>query len=110
MLQGLFLERFADLLAAWRQHDELRGSPTTSLVQLADSREHLDELRNEVNEIRRAFAPEPSELESVLVTTYCDVYSETVFLYARNATWSDGATEFHCACGQPVHSPVVGRV
>ena len=110
MLQGLFLERFGDLLAAWRHHDELRGRPAVSLVELADSRERLDELRNEVNEIRRAFSPEPSELESSLVTTYCDVYSETVFLYARNAMWIDGAPEFRCACGQPVHSPVAGRV
>lgn len=75
----------------------------TSVPQLAESRRRLDELRHEANEIRRAFAPEPKELESVLMTTFCGTYDETVFLFQNDAEWAGGRPRFRCICGTVIH-------
>jgi hypothetical protein len=102
MLRGLFLDRFDDLLAAWRNHDRLRVAATASVQELAESRRRLDDLRHEANTIRRAFAPEPKELESVLMTTFCATLDETVFLFQNDAEWSSGPARFRCACGSMI--------
>ena len=99
MLRDRFLDRFDDLLAAWRRHDEIKRRGAI-VSELAGSRMFLDDLRREVNDIRRSFAPEPAELESVLLTTYCPSYQETVFLYTTDADWVVGEPRFACACGQ----------
>lgn len=98
MLRGLFLDKFDNLLAAWRHHDGLRKS-SSPLEQLAESRLRLDRLREEVNRLRRSFAPDPKEFESVLLTTFCDSYEETVFLYQNDAEWVEDRPRFRCRCG-----------
>ena len=105
MLRGLFADRFDDLLAAWREHDRLRREADTPLLTLANSRQRLDDLRQTANALRRSYAPEPGELESVLVTAFCSTFEETVFLYQNDADWSQGAARFRCVCGQLVAAP-----
>ena len=105
MLRGLFADGFDDLLAAWREHDRLRGEADTPLLTLANSRLRLDDLRQSVNALRRSYAPEPGELESVLITTFCSAFEDIVFLYQSDADWSSGAARYRCACGQLVAAP-----
>jgi hypothetical protein len=102
MLRGLFLDRFDDLLAAWRNHQRLRATDTVTVKQLADSRLRLDRLRDQANQIRRSYAPEARELESVLLAAFCATFDETVFLFQRDAEWSDGHQRFRCVCGSLV--------
>jgi hypothetical protein len=102
MLRGIFLDRFDELLAAWRSHHRLRATGTASVAQLAESRLRLDDLRDKANEIRRAFAPEPRELESVLMTTFCASFGETVFLFQNDVDWSGARPRFRCLCGSVI--------
>lgn len=99
MLRSIFLERFEELLDAWRRHKQLQRAGTVSVAQLAESRLRLDELRDRANRTRRAFAPEPRELESVLLTTFCATFDETVFLFHTDADWSGAHPRFRCVCG-----------
>jgi len=99
MLRGVFLDRFDDLLAAWRDHARLRAAEGVTVRDLASSRHRLDQLRQETNRIRRSFAPEPKELESVLLTTFCSTFDETIFLFQSDADWSGDRPRFRCVCG-----------
>lgn len=101
MLKELFALRYADLVRAWLSHQDLR-SRRVPVAELADSRLRLDRLRDETNALRRAHAPEPHEAEDALLTTYCDRFAETVFLFTADADWSSGVPRFRCVCGDPV--------
>ena len=106
MLRGIFRDRFEDLLAAWHRHQQLRAAGTASVAELAESRFHLDQLRDRANRTRRAFAPEPRELQSVLLTTFCSTFDETVFLFHTDADWSASEPRFRCACGSTIEGAV----
>ena len=101
MLRDRFDTHYRDLVRAWIRHQELRRR-RVPLSELAASRRTLDNVRDEANTVRRAFAPDDRELESVLVTTYCDRLDETVFLYSADAEWSGVVPRFTCPCGDPV--------
>lgn len=83
-----------------RHHEMRRGGVPIS--ELAASRCTLDSVRDATNAVRRAFAPDDRELESVLVTTFCDRLDETVFLYSADAEWSGAEPRFTCPCGDPM--------
>ncbi len=101
MLRDLFALRYADLVHAWLSHQELRGR-RVPVAELAESRLRLDRLRDETNALRRAHAPEATEAEDALLTTYCDRFGETVYLFTADADWSSGVARFRCVCGDPV--------
>jgi hypothetical protein len=101
VLRDVFEARYRELVAAWVRHHDLRRGPAP-LPELAASRRRLDLLRDAVNTTRRAFAPDRAEIESVLLTAYCDRYGETVFLYAADAAWGPAGPRFRCVCGDPI--------
>ncbi len=101
VLRDVFETHYRQLVDAWTHHEEVRrrGVP---LHELAASRFRLERLRDLTNSVRRAFAPDGREVESVLRATYCDRLGETVFLFAADARWSSAGPDFVCACGDPV--------
>lgn len=100
----MFDERYDELVSAWNYHRDLRRRKAP-LIELAASRRRLDRLRNDTNKVRRAHAPEPSELESSLLTTYCDRLGEMVFLFMADADWRGEQPQFTCVCGDPLDGP-----
>ena len=101
MLQRLFEEAFEDLLLAWR-HDHDLHLEGASLTKLLESRDRLDERRRRADRLRRAFAPEETELTEVALATFCGVLGETVFLHHRDVESEDGAAFYRCLCGEAV--------
>ena len=101
MLKDDFETHYRELVAAWSDHQAIRrtGAP---LEELWASRLRLERQRDRTNAVRRSFAPDRREIESVLHTTYCDRLGETVFLFAADARWGPGGPRFWCACGDPL--------
>ncbi len=101
VLRKLFDASYDELVAAWVRHLDLRKR-RTSIAELAMSRVALDRLRDSTNALRRAYAPEPTEVQDALVTTFCERLGETIFLFTADADWSMGGPRFRCACGDPI--------
>ena len=101
MLKDVFETHYQQLVRAWSLHHEARrrGAPVD---ELAASRIRLDRLRDRTNAVRRAFAPDRREVESILHTTFCERLGQMVFLFAADAQWSHTGPHFICACGDPV--------
>jgi hypothetical protein len=100
MLSPIYETRLADLLAAWRFHQDVRRAKG-SIPELATARQLLDETRHDAYRARRALNPEPSEATEALATAYCEVIDETVFLFATDASW-ESPVSFTCLCGRTV--------
>ena len=101
VLKQIFETHYRQLVVAWTEHQEVkrRGAP---LEELWASRLRLERQRDRTNAVRRAFAPDRREIESVLHTTYCDRLGDTVFLFTADAQWGPGGPHFLCACGDAV--------
>jgi hypothetical protein len=94
----LFDDVFVDLLATWRRHDELRRRQA-SLAERVASHDALEMARDRASRVRRAFAPEPSELHEVAMASFCEVLGATVLLYHRDAIRTAAAPSWLCLCG-----------
>ena len=101
MLRERFEAQYTQLVIVWMRHQDLRREGA-AIPLLAESRVNLDRLRDATNALRRAHAPEPTEAEDALVTTYCDRLGETVFLFAADAEWHPAGPRFLCVCGDPI--------
>ena len=103
MLSPVFESRLDDLLAAWRHHNDLRRQ-RAPIAELAQARANLDRSRDAAYAIRRAFNPEPREVDEALATAYCATLDETVFLFATAASWDGSNPTLRCVCGQQVEA------
>lgn len=95
---------YEDLVVAWNHHEDLRSS-RAPLADLARSRMRLDHLRDSVNALRRAHAPNTREYHSVVMTAFCVRYREPVFLFSADARWESDEPQYTCICGDPLGGP-----
>ncbi len=103
MLHPRFEALYADLVAAWRRHHDLRRE-RAPLPELAESRRRLDRLRDDIWRLRLALSPEPREIREMAFSAWCSTLGETVWI-----RWSDTEGDrYRCVCGETVARPVTG--
>lgn len=92
---------FEELLIRWRFHDDLRrrGGP---LLELANSRQRLDEIRNQAHRLRQALHPMDRELDEMALAAHCDTLETTVFFRYSQAEPGPTGVEYECVCGERV--------
>ncbi len=101
MLHRLFAGSFDDLLAAWRAYDDLRMA-RAPLPALVEAHDRLEQARRTADRHRRAFAPEPRDLEDAAFVVHCSSYDEPVLLYRRDADHRQPERLWSCVCGSAV--------
>lgn len=105
MLHQMLDDAFAELLARFRVHDDLRRSAGAPLTQLARARIELDESRSKVHRLRLALHPYGNDIELIGQTVLCERLDEVVHVPRMDLTRSNGIEWFVCVCGDWVERP-----